>query len=131
MRWDLVFRSKMQSFLFDDFYDRADMISEISDDIREDIKEDVGWGIKDIGGQIRREIESDWSDKVLEEALERGIKLVRDDKDRMKNIIITRIANEIATDLLGEESKKLIKKKVEERMCKMRTYRSDLLDLDD
>jgi len=131
MRWDQVFRVKVQDFLFDDIYDRDELARKVADDIREDIKDDVGWGIKDISGEIRREIERDLAGKVLEEALERGIKIIQEEGNIIQNRIVARVANQIATNLLDEESNKFIKKKVEEKMMKMRTYRADLLDLDD
>ncbi|MCD6436039.1 MAG: hypothetical protein J7L15_06585 [Clostridiales bacterium] len=132
LRMDNKFRDEIHNLLTGGPYlTQGEMIDRMADDISNEIRDQIKEQIDDTAYDIKQEIMNEWEEDVIRLATVQ----VRDDLselyDQMSKEIKEDIVNHLARKLLDEEAKKIIKKKVEEKMLKVRSYRSDLLDLDD
>lgn len=123
LRWDCLFRKEVRTIILDNLDLDYDLVQKVANIISNDVSSTLGYCYKD----ARDDIIKTWGKDVIDAAKTE----VLEEIEQQKEMMVERITMQVAAGLLDEDSKKLLKSKVENNMMKMRTFRSDLLDLDD
>jgi len=137
LKMDSKFRDQVHDALTGDpFLTQEEMVERVVGDIKYDVKNGIKDDIlddilDDISREIKEEVSDEWGEDVIEKATSEVVDRISISYDQMIKEIKEDVVVYLSRQILDEESNKFIKKRVEEKIIKMRTYRSDLLDLDD
>jgi len=114
-------KESLNSIVSDIIYDthRYSIVDEIFDRISDYMKAELSEIIREQSRDAINSLEAAVTSKILE------------NKEEMKDNIIQSATSRVAREILNAGEKEVIKKKVHDEMMKLRSYRSDLIDLDD